>query len=84
MRVQILFSAIADYIPKYQDWTKPYQSLVDEITQNAEAFWKKRSMEENTVRFLQKMPAENGLHFRFLEVTQKDENTLLVSGGRAR
>lgn len=85
MRVQILFSAIGDYMPKYQH-SEPqhHQVLVDEIIQQAKAVWAARQPQESVVRFLQKMPAQHGSHFRFLEVTQKDENTLLVSGGRTR
>ncbi|HDX0975798.1 hypothetical protein ACVND7_06860 [Avibacterium paragallinarum] len=85
MRVQILLSAIGDYMPKYQHLdTKPQQALIDEVIQQAKAVWATRQPQESAVRFLQKMPAQNGSHFRFLEVTQKDENTLLVSGGRTR
>ena len=83
MRVHILLSAIGDYMPKYrQPGIKPHQALADEIIQTAKAVWEARQPGESTVRFLQKMPAKHGSHFRFLEVTQKDENTLLVSGGR--
>ncbi|MDY4281312.1 MAG: hypothetical protein SOX56_09640 [[Pasteurella] mairii] len=85
MRVQILFSAIGDYMPKYQQTgAQAHQTLADEITQKAKDVWDARQPGESTVRFLQKMPAKHGSHFRFLYVTQKDENTLLVSGGRTR
>lgn len=84
MRVQILFSAIGDYMPKYRHLVQPDQALTDEIIQQAKAVWSTRQPQENVVRFLQKMPAQHGSHFRFLEVSQKDENTLLVSGGRIR
>lgn len=83
MRVHILLSAIGDYMPKYQQpWVKPHQALADEIMQKAKAVWDTRQPGESTVRFLQKMPAKHGSHFRFLEVTQKDDNTLLVSRGK--
>ncbi|PJG84841.1 hypothetical protein CVP05_09810 [Conservatibacter flavescens] len=59
-----------------------HQLLVDEISHKAKEVWNTRQPGENSVRFLQKMPAEYGSHFRFLEVTQKNENTLLVSSGR--
>lgn len=85
MKVDILLSAVGDYMPKYQQpGIKPHQALADEIIQKAKAVWATHQPGESAVRFLQKMPAKHGLHFRFLEVTQKDENTLLVSGGRAR
>lgn len=85
MRVQILFSVVGDYMPKYQHLApQSYQALADEIIEQAQAVWAARQPQESAVRFLQKMPAQHGSHFRFLEVTQKDENTLLVSGGRTR
>ncbi|MCW9718532.1 hypothetical protein [Avibacterium sp. 21-599] len=85
MKVHILLSAIGDYIPKYQQrGDASYQALADEIMQQAKDVWQIRQPRENRVRFLQKMPSQYGSHFRFLEVTQKDENTLLVSGGRAK
>ncbi|SUU36980.1 Uncharacterised protein [Actinobacillus seminis] len=85
MKVDILLSAIGDYMPKYQQsGIKPHQALADEIIQKAKVAWVTRQPGESAVIFLQKMPAKHGLHFRFLEVTQKDENTLLVSGGRTR
>lgn len=83
MRVQILLSAIGDYMPKYQQsGVKPQQELAEEIIQKAKEVWSTRPTGVNTVRFLQKMPTKHDSHFRFLEVTQRDENTLLVSRGR--
>lgn len=80
MRVQILLSAIEGYLPKYQvHGVKLHQVLESEITQKAREEWSSRQPGEQAVRFLQKMPAKHGTHFRFLEVTQKDEKTLLVS-----
>lgn len=72
-------------MPKYQhSETQHQQVLVNEIIQQAKAVWAARQLQESVVRFLQKMPAQHGSHFRFLEVTQKDEDTLLVSGGRTK
>lgn len=35
MKVDILLSAVGDYMPKYQHSIKPHQALVDEIIQKA-------------------------------------------------
>lgn len=85
MRVNILFSAIGDYMPKYHTpGENPLRSLTDEIARKAKDAWNARLPNAKTVNFLQKMPAKYGQHFRFFEVTQKDENTLLVSTRNAQ
>ncbi|EFM92041.1 hypothetical protein appser6_9490 [Actinobacillus pleuropneumoniae serovar 6 str. Femo] len=53
--------------------------LHKDITRNAIQSWQKRKEGEQKVRFLQAMPATHGAHFRFMNVQQKDEKTLLVT-----
>ncbi|QLB13902.1 hypothetical protein A6A11_03835 [Bisgaardia hudsonensis] len=53
--------------------------LQKDITHNAIQSWQSRKEGEHKVRFLQAMQVQYGAHFRFLNVHQKDEKTLLVT-----
>ncbi|MBV6524771.1 hemophilus-specific protein [Ursidibacter maritimus] len=77
-KINILFSAIGDVLPK--NW-KEKPDCLSELTESALNAWKNREPLEKTVRFLHKMPKQNGLHFRFFTVTEQENGSLLVSRG---
>lgn len=75
MNVQITLNSLSGYLsPNWQEST--HRVIEESIKQNALKAWTERDLGSNSVRFLQKM-AQN--HFRFLNVSQKDMNTLIVS-----
>ncbi|OOS00895.1 hypothetical protein B0187_00965 [Haemophilus paracuniculus] len=75
MKVHITLLCLADYLP--QKWQpSSHHPLVEEIQQNAIKAWDKREPSETAVRFMQQMSER---HFRFLNVSQKNANTLVVS-----
>lgn len=81
-QVHILLSSLEGYLSMYWTKEKSHQKLADEIRKNAYQAWQNRLPGEKTVRFLQKMPKEHGSHFRFLEITQRNDKTLVVSSRR--
>ncbi|KYK82829.1 hypothetical protein SC936_00250 [Aggregatibacter actinomycetemcomitans serotype e str. SC936] len=48
------------------------------MTAQAINAWENRPNHAESIRFLVKMPATSGQHFRYLEVCQKNENTLHI------
>lgn len=75
MKVHIALLCFADYLPK--KWqSSSYHPLVEEIQQNAIKAWAEKKSGETSVRFMQQMSER---HFRFLNVSQKNANTLVVS-----
>lgn len=79
MNVHILLSSVGDIMPKHiNEWTPEHHTLDTELRQNALRAWQERQPDVDTVRFMQKMPSQNGLHFRFFNVSQKS-GKLLVS-----
>lgn len=81
MEVQINLNSVSGFLPK--NWTRDTHMILTQlqkdITRNAIQSWQNRQEGEHKVRFLQAMPAQYGAYFRFLNVHQKDEKTLLVT-----
>ncbi|AKO30843.1 hypothetical protein A6046_01080 [[Haemophilus] ducreyi] len=77
MKVELTLECFAGYLSN--DFTNPIdKTLVDEIKTQARQAWRKRPSDKETIRILVKMPATCGQHFRYLEVRQKNENTLQI------
>ncbi len=81
MEVQINLNTVSGFIPKH--WTRNNHMILSQlqkdITRNAIQSWQNRKEDEHKVRFLQVMSATHGAYFRFMNVQQKDEHTLLVT-----
>lgn len=72
MPVHILLSCIGDVLPtKLSEWQDQHRALHQEICKNAVTAWQNRVGCCKTVRFMQKLPSSSGLHFRFLNVSEK-------------
>ncbi|TRC56358.1 hemophilus-specific protein, partial [Mannheimia haemolytica] len=55
-----------------------HRALHHEISHKALEAWQNRDKGTQSVRFMQQMPARQGLHFRFLSVSEQD-GKLIVS-----
>ncbi|MFC1040775.1 hemophilus-specific protein [Pasteurella multocida] len=78
LNVKILLSAIGDKMPK--TWkTKP--DFISSLKKRALESWNSKSEDANSVRFLYRLPSNNGFHFRFFTVTEQEDGSLLVSKG---
>ena len=77
MKVEFTLECFAGYLSKNQA-EHIDDALVDAITAQAINAWENRPNHAESIRILVKMPATSGQHFRYLEVCQKNENTLHI------
>lgn len=79
MLVHIKLSCVGDFLPPtLNEWTQEHHALRHEISQKALDAWQARDSGINSVRFMQKMPSQRGIYFRFLCVAEQD-GKLIVS-----
>ncbi|MDX3903958.1 hemophilus-specific protein [Pasteurella multocida] len=79
MLVHVRLSCIGDVLPtKFNEWLPEHHTLHHEISHKALEAWQNRDKDTQSVRFMQQMPARQGLHFRFLSVSEQD-GKLIVS-----
>lgn len=78
MSVHIKLSCVGDILPiKLNEWTPEHRALHHEISHKALDAWQNREKGTQSVRFMQQMPARQGLHFRFLSVSEQDDKFIV-------
>ena len=75
MRISLQLACLAGYISK--NGTVPHE-LIRSIKNAAVTIWE-QSPKDKAIRFIHKMPSSNGQYFRFFNVSQKNENELVIS-----
>ncbi|MBN6058685.1 hypothetical protein [Aggregatibacter actinomycetemcomitans] len=77
MKVEFTLECFAGYLSKNPaEHIDP--ELIDTITKQAINAWENRPDNAESIRILVKMPATSEQHFRYLKVSQKNENTLHI------
>ncbi|WP_101776022.1 hypothetical protein [Pasteurella oralis] len=78
LTIDIKLICFEDYLSQY--WNKQIDNEVARAIKNAALkAWVNRYPHEKEVRFIYKMPANNGIHFRFFTIKQNSEGRLIVT-----